>query len=225
VQTDNGWPAAPDLTRRLFSISGAAFVGGIADDDDVELVLRYVLQRVADEVEAPVNPGCWGFAFRENRNDPNSLSRHSGGIAVDHNAPAHPNGVPTSSTFTQAEIDRIRRILADLDVLCGMSPGFGVVCWGGDFNGTPDAMHFEVDVDPLNLRVLAARARAQLEDDMPAPKDWDADDWAAFRTNLIPSIASAVWAFVVRPASNTKNRPAVTEQTAKAAIKKAANGE
>jgi hypothetical protein len=63
------------------------------------------------------------------------------------------------------------------------------------------------------------------EDDMPAPKDWDNEDWAAFRTNLVPSIAHAVWNFVVRPASNIKNRPAVTEQIAKAALKKAANGE
>jgi hypothetical protein len=55
---------------------------------------------------------------------------------------------------------------------------------------------------------------------MPAPKDWDAEDWAAIKRN-VPSagdIASAVWAFVVRKATKT-----VTEQTAQAALKKAAN--
>jgi hypothetical protein len=31
------------------------------------------------------------------------------------------------------------------------------------------------------------------EDDMPAPKDWDADDWAAFATKGAPAIAKAVW--------------------------------
>jgi hypothetical protein len=56
------------------------------------------------------------------------------------------------------------------------------------------------------------------EDDMPAPKDWDSEDWAAFRTNLVPSIANAVWAFVVRKGTKT-----VAEQTAQAALKKAAN--
>ena len=56
------------------------------------------------------------------------------------------------------------------------------------------------------------------EDDMPAPKDWDSEDWAAFRTNLVPSIAAAVWSFVVRKATKT-----VTEQSAQAALKKAAN--
>jgi hypothetical protein len=65
----------------------------------------------------------------------------------------------------------------------------------------------------------------QQEDDMPAPKDWDAEDWAAVRSNLVPQIAGAVWAFVVRQAKPaTKNAPAVTEQTAQAALKKAANG-
>jgi hypothetical protein len=60
---------------------------------------------------------------------------------------------------------------------------------------------------------------------MPAPKDWDAEDWAAVRSNLVPQIAGAVWAFVVRQAKPaTKNAPAVTEQTAQAALKKAANG-
>jgi hypothetical protein len=182
-----------------------------------------VLQRVADEVEQPVNPGCWGFAFRENRNDPNALSRHSGGIAVDHNAPAHPNGVPADHTFAGWQIETVHVILDDLDFLCGAPVGARVVRWGGDFNGTPDAMHFEVNVDPAELQTLAARLRNHLEDDMPAPKDWDAEDWAAFRTNLIPSIAGAVWAFVVRKAANPKNSPAVTEQTAQAALKKAAN--
>jgi hypothetical protein len=40
-----------------------------------------------------------------------------------------------------------------------------------------------------------------------------------------PGIAKAVWMFVVRPAKNPKNSPAVTEQTAQAALKKAANQE
>jgi hypothetical protein len=64
----------------------------------------------------------------------------------------------------------------------------------------------------------------QQEDDMPAPKDWDAEDWAAVRSNLVPQIATAVWGFVVRQAKPaTKSTEAVTEQTAQAALKKAAN--
>jgi hypothetical protein len=190
-------------------VNGTAFVPGIVDNDDVAYVLGYVMQQVADRVEA-THPGwCWGFAYRENVNSPNSLSRHSGGIAVDFNAPAHPNGVPASANFTAAEIAEIHQILGEVE---------SSVRWGGDYNGTPDAMHFEIDVTPAELPAVAARLRNRLEDDMPAPKDWDAADWEAVRANLIPSIASAVWSFVVRKPTKT-----VTEQTAQAALKKAAN--
>ena len=161
--TDNGWPASKTLATRPLVINGTEFVGGIADRDDVERVLRYALQRVADEVEAPVNPGCWGFSFRPNRNDPSALSRHSGGIAVDLNAPTNPNGVPTERTWTMPQILEIHWILDDLDRLCGLTAGDRVVRWGGDFNGTPDSMHFEVNVTPTQLPALAARLRDNTE--------------------------------------------------------------
>jgi hypothetical protein len=65
----------------------------------------------------------------------------------------------------------------------------------------------------------------QQEDDMPAPKDWDAEDWAAVRSNVVPQIAAAVWAFVVRKEVKRRDGSiATTEQTAQAALKKAANG-
>jgi hypothetical protein len=214
--TDNGWPAAPDLPLRPFIVDGVSFIPGIVDNDNVALVLGYVLEQIAERVERPVVGWCWGFAFRANVNSPNSLSRHSGGIAVDFNAPAHPNGVPASANFTAAEIDEIHQILGEVE---------NAVRWGGDFNGTPDAMHFEINVTPAELPAIAGRLRDRLEDDMPAPKDWDEADWAAFRTNLLPGIAKAVWMYVVRPAKNPKNSPAVTEQTAQAALKKAANQE
>jgi hypothetical protein len=54
------------------------------------------------------------------------------------------------------------------------------------------------------------------EDFMPNYRDWDPEDRKALATD----IARAVWSFVVRPKSKTK-----TEQTAQAAIKKAANGD
>lgn len=56
------------------------------------------------------------------------------------------------------------------------------------------------------------------EDDMPSPKDWTDEDWRAVKENLLPAIAGAVWTFVVRKGTKT-----VTEQTAEAALKKAAN--
>lgn len=151
--TDNGWLARRDLPLRPLVVEGVAFVPGIVDDDAVAAVLGYVAEQFHRRVEPLRNPGCWGFSYRENRNNPNALSRHSGGIAIDANAPAHPNGVPTARTFTQTQIAEVHRILAEVD---------HVVRWGGDYTGTPDAMHFEINADRTAVQAVAAR----LEDDM-----------------------------------------------------------
>lgn len=146
--SQNGWSASPDLARRSLVVHGVEFVGGIRDDDDVAAVLGYVLGQFHERVEPLCNPGCWGFSYRENRNDPNSLSNHSSGTAVDANAPAHPNGVPTARTFTAAQITEVHRILAEVD---------HAVRWGGDYTITPDSMHFEINTDPATLHGVAQR--------------------------------------------------------------------
>lgn len=154
-RSQNGWSAAPGLAIRPLVVNGIAFLPGIRDDDDVETVLRYVIEQYAARVEPLRNPGCWGFNYRENRNDPNSLSNHSSGTAVDVNAPAHPNGVPTLQTFTVAQATEIHRILAEVD---------DVVRWGGDYSSTPDAMHFEINADAAAVARVADRLRGE---DMP----------------------------------------------------------
>lgn len=156
--SQNGWPASPSLARRPLVVEGVEFVGGIVDNADVETLFAYALGRFHREVEPLVNPGCWGFSYRENRNDPTSLSNHSSGTAVDANAPQHPNGVPTARTFTPAQIATVHAILADLD---------GVVRWGGDYQNTPDSMHFEINAVPVRVAIVAARLRRAQEDDMP----------------------------------------------------------
>lgn len=85
--SSNGWPASPDLPLRPLLIDGIGFLPGIVDNDDVATVLGYVARQFHDRVEPLVNPGCWGFAFRPNRNDPDALSNHSSGTAIDCNAP------------------------------------------------------------------------------------------------------------------------------------------
>lgn len=154
----NGWPASPDLPLRPLVVAGVPFVPGIRDDDDVATVLGYVVTEYAKRVEQLATPGCWGFAFRPNVNAPNSLSNHSSGTAVDVNAPFHPNGVRTTATFTAGQIAAVHRILAEVD---------HAVRWGGDFAGTPDAMHFEVNVTPAELATVATRIRTEEEANMP----------------------------------------------------------
>lgn len=162
--TDNGWDARPDLSLRPLVIAGEAFSPGIVDNDDVHTVLGYVLQQMHERVEPVVRSDWhqaddWGFSYRENRNA-NSLSRHSGGIAADYNATRHPNGVPTYKTFTADQIREVHKILAEVD---------HAVRWGGDYSGTPDAMHFEINTTPAGLRPIADRLREA--HDMNATQD------------------------------------------------------
>ena len=163
--SQNGWSASPDLRIRPLVVAGESFSPGIRDDDDVYEVLRYVAEQMHERVE-PIVRGDWhqadewGFYYRANANDPNSLSNHSSATAFDYNATRHPNGVPTRDTFTPAQIAETHKILAELD---------GVVRWGGDYTGTPDAMHFEINANAAAVRAVANRLREEI--DMPLSND------------------------------------------------------
>lgn len=162
-KSQNGWPASPTLRTRVLKVAGISL--RIVDDDDVASVFGYVAAQFNARVESL--PGKvaddWGFAYRANRNNPNSLSNHSSGTAIDLNATQHPNSVATARTFTAAEIAEVRKIVAECD---------GVVRWGGDYHGTPDAMHFEINVPPGSpkLAALAERLRGDRAEPKPAPK-------------------------------------------------------
>jgi hypothetical protein len=141
----NGWPVDPNpanLGIETMTINGVGFPvrGG-----EVRQLLEYVATQVSNRVErANATYGCWGYSYRMNVNSPGSWSNHASGTAIDYNATRHPNGVPTAATFTQAQIDEIHKILAEVN---------GAVRWGGDYSGTPDAMHFEINVSPSELDV------------------------------------------------------------------------
>lgn len=149
--TDNGWPAAKNLpTRVIEPVKGVKI--RIADNDNVEAVFTYLIvnyHRRVEKVSGPVVDD-WGFAYRPNANDPNSLSRHSGGIAVDLNALKHPNGVSVPKTLTVKQVFEIHAILDEL---------LGTVRWGGDYHHTIDAMHFEINVSPGQLRNIGRKIR------------------------------------------------------------------
>lgn len=153
--SQNGWPARPDLPLRKLVVAGESFSPGILDNDDVYEVLRYVAEQMNARVERIHKPGWheadeWGFYYRANRNSPNSLSNHSSGTAFDYNATRHPNGVPTAHTFTRTQIEEIHQILREVD---------NVVRWGGDYQRTPDSMHFEINADRASVARAAARVR------------------------------------------------------------------
>lgn len=142
----NGYVASPypaDIGIVPMTVAGVTFqvAGG-----DVLTVLQYVVEQVNARVEPLVSGG--GYSFRANVNDPSSLSNHASGTAIDYNPEQHPNATTTTSTWTQTQIAEIELILAETS---------GAVRWGGDYNNTPDSMHFEINVGVVQL---AAAARA-----------------------------------------------------------------
>jgi hypothetical protein len=158
----NGWPASTTRTAinvEPFNVAGVDFPGGVRAGN-VATVLRYVAGQFHSRVQVLVSPGCWGYSYRPNRNDPDELSCHSSGTAIDINAPKHPNGIEANQNFTPRQIDTIHKILAEIPELAE------VVHWGGDWhrvNGlTPDPMHFEIhDHDLAKLARVADRIRTK----------------------------------------------------------------
>jgi hypothetical protein len=161
----NGW-AASERPGRIgvvpLIVDGVNFPPGVRSGP-VHVVFSYLIHRLITEVE-PAGEGCWGYAYRKNRNADN-LSCHASGTAIDFNAPKHPNG--KRGTFTPQQVQTIERILDDI----------GVVAWGGHFHGTPDEMHFEIHGTPSEVGAAARRLiqtrpqPVQEDDDMPLSDD------------------------------------------------------
>jgi hypothetical protein len=137
----NGWPVgtpASAIGVANYTVPGTSIVIPVKSGD-VATVLMYVAGRFNVEVE-PLRAGqCWGYDYRKNVNNPSVWSNHASGTAIDLNAVLHPNGAPVSRGFDSRAVSAIRAILA----FCGE-----VIYWGGDYSGTVDAMHFEIDVAP-----------------------------------------------------------------------------
>lgn len=135
----NGWPVgepASAIGVANYTVPGTSVVLPVKSGD-VATVLMYVASRFNGEVEALRSGWCWGYDYRKNVNNPSVWSNHASGTAIDLNAPNHPNGA--KGTFTGSQVSSIRAILA----FCG-----DVIYWGGDYRGTTDEMHFEIDVAP-----------------------------------------------------------------------------
>jgi hypothetical protein len=161
----NGWKASPspkmiDIVPLV--VDGVSFPPGVRSGA-VHAVFTELVRRLMREVE-PAGEGCWGYAYRQNRNADN-LSCHASGTAIDFNAPKHPNG--KRGTFSKPRVKAIEKILADLDV----------IAWGGHFHGTPDEMHFEIKGTPAEVAAVANRLHGHSQPapaPTPAPtKEWD----------------------------------------------------
>ncbi len=152
----NDWPVgspASAIGVAWYNVPGTSpTVSMQVKGGDVATVMMYVASRFDNEVEHLVDDYCGGYSYRKNVNNPSVWSNHASGTAMDLNFDQHPNGASVSQTFTSGQVAAIRGILSD----CG-----GVIYWGGDYRGTVDAMHFEINVPPGDSRLtsLATRIR------------------------------------------------------------------
>jgi hypothetical protein len=89
-----------------------------------------------DKVE-PVQQGYddWGHAVRRITGG-SGYSNHSSGTAMDLNAVQH--GYGARNTFSPRQERAIHRLLKKYN---------HVIRWGGDYSGTKDEMHFEIDAN------------------------------------------------------------------------------
>lgn len=193
----NGWPiVGPDkITDR--AVLGVEFPNGWLRGD-VDVIFTHLIGRLHREVEPMQNPGCWGY-FVKKIEGSNEYSNHSGGCAIDYNAPKHPMG--SRNTYSPAKRDKIRAILADLD---------HVVRWGGDYTGRPDDMHFEINKSAAAVKRVAddIREASMATDITPS----DANGNAILARSIVPKDGGAgnVTALeALRQAQVAKNR--VTE--------------
>lgn len=100
---------------------------------------------------APSIPGgiktLGGYENRANVNNPSMASFHSYGLAMDVNAPWNPNGV--------SGYGRAGQYIIPSGAAHSLAARYGML-WGGDFNGTPDPMHFEIHLPPSAIGAAAA---------------------------------------------------------------------
>lgn len=166
-KSQNDWPASPSLPTRIIKpVDGVSL--RIVDDNNVADIFTYLVRQFDSRVES-VAKGAddWGFSYRANVNSPDELSNHASGTAIDLNATKHPNAVATEKTYTTQQISQVHQILAELG---------GVVRWGGDYQHTVDAMHFEINVSPgsLLLTQIAAKLPYVIQGSFPIKRNIDA---------------------------------------------------
>src|ERR1700712_735632 len=138
----NGWEAHPD--RGVIGVLPHPVYSGGLKAGDVTTVLGYVGDQLTRRVEPVIPDHCWGYAYKQNVNNPSSLSCHASGTAIDFNAPAHPNG--KGGTFTAAQVKTIEAILKEVENSVKWLKGY-------------DEMHFEIGVNAATLAPIAARLR------------------------------------------------------------------
>lgn len=130
-----GWPNCQGHLISKYFVSQTV-QGPVTYPSGIRMELSELIDRLTRETAlqgyifgVPGNPsyGCWGYNCRSIGGG-NTPSNHSWGLAVDINAPRNPQKSPLTTD------------MPDWMINLWKSYGFR---WGGEYSGTPDAMHYE----------------------------------------------------------------------------------
>lgn len=154
----NGWPVVDQSAIVPMVVAGVEFPGGVLAGD-VAIVLTAFAQWWHETIE-PLKAGdCWGYEVRADTNDPNLISCHASGTAIDLNAPDHPNGGSQYAGLGLGQVNAINAKVAEI----------GCLYWGANFTGVHDPMHIEIQGSAGAVKDAAMRlsSSGNTEDDMP----------------------------------------------------------
>lgn len=145
-----GWPGDPGSAQERIYIHEHIIT--ITLNCGVKLRVRrevgHLFKGFFDELERETGysladrgqPDDWGFANRQNRNNPNVKSNHAWGLAVDGNAEENPN-THDGRVHTNMPVPIVRRLANKWGLR-----------WGGDYTGTTkDPMHLEFVGTPADV--------------------------------------------------------------------------
>jgi hypothetical protein len=149
IKSQNGWPviqSESSLRLRMFHIpatTGAVFLR--LQNGHAGFVLAHYALWFAEEVETVFGGGDdFGWSPRRIEGS-DEWSNHASATAEDLNASKHPQG---QHTFTAKMTDKVHARLALPIYSTVEGPALR---WGGDYHGTVDEMHVEVNVSASAL--------------------------------------------------------------------------
>jgi hypothetical protein len=145
--SQNGYTACDSSVIAKYTIPGTSVKVNIRKGD-VSVVLLDFAAWFDDHVEKLIQDQCGGYNCREIAGS-STLSNHASGTSIDLNWNKHPQG-RRHAGFTASQRSAIHSRLATYG---------GVIRWGDDYSGTPDAMHFEINKSAGAVKTAADRIR------------------------------------------------------------------
>lgn len=139
AQSQNGWPALPARSNKLYTWKVPAKTGAFTltmRNGSAGFILAWWALWFAEKIEKVKGPilDDWAYAYRPVRAG-TDMSNHASGTAIDINALQHV--LSRRGTFSSPEVKRMHAKLNGLMLR-------GAIRWGGDYRGRADEMHFEI---------------------------------------------------------------------------------